>query len=67
MKFVAILKAVYREYGVDFCYVADHIGIDDEVVKNWEKEASYPNEEELKKFSDLFAIPYSALKKSIHE
>lgn len=67
MKFVTVLKAVYREYGVDFCYVADHIGIDDEVVEGWENESSLPNREELKKFSELFAIPYSILEKTISE
>lgn len=67
MKFVSILKAVYREYGVDFCYVADHIGVGDEVVMGWEMETSFPDEDELKKFSNLFAIPYSVLEKSTHE
>lgn len=63
MKFIEILKAVYSAYHVDFCYVADHIGVDDEVVLDWEKGIKSPTEEQLKKFSDLFAIPMSILEK----
>lgn len=62
MKFVDVLKAVYSTYHVDFCYIADYIGVDDEVVLNWEK-GKPPTEEQLKKFSDLFAIPVSILEK----
>lgn len=65
MKFPRILKAVYQTYSVDFCYVADHLGIEDDVVLQWEKGKTVPTEEELKKFSELFAIPYSVLEKSI--
>lgn len=64
MKFSDILQSVYKEYNVDFCYVADHIGIPDEVVQDWEKEISRPTEDEMKKFSDLFAIPLKILNQS---
>lgn len=65
VKFVDILQTMYKTYNVDFCYVADSIGIDDDVVKEWEEEKRLPTKEELKKFSDLFAIPMDALEKSI--
>ena len=61
MKFSDILKLMYQEYNVDFCYVADHMGIPDEIVQDWEAGKSRPTEEEMKKFSDLFALPMKLL------
>ena len=61
MKFSDILKLMYQEYNVDFCYVADHMGIPDEIVQDWEADKSRPTEEEMKKFSDLFALPLKLL------
>lgn len=63
--FKDILKAIYKQYSVDFCFVADNLGIDDEIVVEWEKGNKLPTEEELIKFSKMFAIPLSTLKKSI--
>lgn len=65
MTFQTILKAIYKAYNVDFCYVADNIGIDDEIVQSWEEGKSLPTKEELKKFSDLFAVPLKTLEDSI--
>lgn len=65
MTFQTILKAIYKAYNVDFCYVADNIGIDDEIVQSWEEGKSLPTKEELKKFSDLFAVPLKILEDSI--
>ena len=53
MTFVTILKAVYSTYHVDFCYVADHIGVDDEEVLRWERGESKPDEHALHHFSVL--------------
>ncbi len=61
MKFSEILRLMYQEYNVDFCYVADHLGIPDEKVQEWEEEKSRPTMDEMKKFSDLFALPMKLL------
>ena len=67
MTFVTILKAVYSTYHVDFCYVADHIGVDDEEVLRWEKGESKPDEHALHHFSEMFAIPMKTLLESLQE
>lgn len=67
MSFQTILKAIYKAYNVDFCYVADNIGIDDEIVQSWENGESIPDEKQLEKFSELFAVPLKTLKESIKQ
>lgn len=63
--FKDILKAIYKQYSVDFCFVADNLGIEDEIVQEWETGDKLPSEDELTKFSEMFAIPLPTLKKSI--
>jgi ribosome-binding protein aMBF1 (putative translation factor) len=65
MTFVTILKAIFTTYHVDACYVADNMGIEDEVVEAWERGESLPTKEQLEKFSEMFAIPLSTLEKSV--
>lgn len=65
MNFSTILKSIYKQYNLDFCKVADSLGLDDDIVLSWEKEKSIPNEIQLQKFSDAYIIPMSILKKSI--
>lgn len=67
MTFAKILKAIYTTYHIDFCYVADQMGIPDEVVQSWEEGKSFPSEEQLKRFSAMFAVPLSTLKESIKQ
>ena len=54
-------------YHVDFCYVADHIGVDDEEVLRWERGQSKPDEHALHHFSEMFAIPMKTLLESLQE
>ncbi|MCR4699289.1 MAG: hypothetical protein K5762_07990 [Bacilli bacterium] len=65
MNFVKILKAIFSTYHVDACYVADNMGIEDEVVEAWERGESVPTHEQLEKFSAMFAVPMSTLEQSI--
>lgn len=65
MKFVEILQAIYDTYNVDACYVADNLQIEDDVVLKWETTELVPSDEELKKFSELFAIPLKTLQNSL--
>lgn len=65
MTFQSILKAIYKAYNVDSCFVADNMGIDDEVVQSWEQGESVPDEKQLEKFSEMFAIPLKTLEESI--
>ncbi len=65
MTFAQILKSIYKEYNVDFCFVADHLGIPDETVQDWEKGKTKPNAEEMKKFSEMFALPMHVLEKAL--
>lgn len=67
MTFATILKAVLDEYHFTCCYVADNMHLEDEIVEDWLEGKSYPNDEQLKKFSEMFAIPYNTLKKSTKE
>lgn len=63
--FPDILKAIYREYHVDACYIADHLGLEDEEVERWEKGESVPSKEALKKFSDGFILPLKTLEEAV--
>lgn len=65
MTFSTILKSIYKQYNLDFCSVADSLGLDDEVVLSWQENKSFPTDEQLQKFSDAYIIPISILKKSI--
>jgi urease accessory protein UreE len=65
MKLSDILKAVCQEYHVDCCYIADQMGIPDEVVDDWMDDKSVPTMEQLEKFSEMFAIPMKVLKEAL--
>lgn len=65
MTFSTILKSIYKQYNLDFCKVADALGIEDDVVLSWEEGKSLPNEKQLQDFSDAYIIPMSILQKSI--
>lgn len=67
MTFQTILRAIMNQYKVSCCYIADNMHIEDEVVEEWEKGTKVPDEEELKKFSDMFALPMKLLLDSVKE
>lgn len=67
MLFKEILEAVKQQYHFSNCYIADNIGVEDEVVDSWEKGESFPDEETAKKFSECFAIPFSTLRSILQE
>lgn len=67
MTFVDILHALYKAYSIDACFIADHMGLEDEEVEAWEKGKSFPTEEQLVKFSGMFAIPLNTLEKAVEQ
>jgi hypothetical protein len=64
MTFAKILKSLYSAYKVDACFIADHLKIPDDVVLAWEKGNSFPNDQQRKDLSAMFAVPLSVLEKS---
>jgi transcriptional regulator with XRE-family HTH domain len=63
--FSDIVKAVCKAYNVDACYIADNIGIEDEVVEEWIKGTRTPTHHELEHFSSAFVIPMKTLEDSL--
>lgn len=67
MVFKEILKAVGKTYSVSCCFIADHRELQDEVVEDWLKGTSFPDEKQSKDFSARFAIPLNTILNSIKE
>lgn len=63
--FQELLKAVEKQYNFSACFIADHLHIEDEVVKGWEKGEGVPDEKTAKDFAYLFALPESLVLKTI--
>lgn len=55
--FQELLKIIEKEYNFSACFIADHLGLEDEIVENWEQGKSIPNQEQAEKFADTFALP----------
>lgn len=67
MTFPSILKALYKTYSIDACFIADHLSIPDEEVEAWEKEESLPAPKQVEKLSAMFAVPEKTLQSAIEE
>lgn len=65
MDFKDILIAVKKQYSFTNCYIADNVGVEDEVVDLWEAGKAVPNAKEAKKFSECFAIPEKIIQTAI--
>lgn len=67
MTFSVILKAIEKQYKFSCCYIAKNMNVDDEIVDLWEEDKAFPNDEQIRKFCDLFALPYKTVKDSVVE
>lgn len=67
MTLSTILLSLYRTYHIDACFIADHLHLPDETVVSWEEGKAFPDEEQTKKLSAMFAVPLKTLDEAIKE
>ena len=67
MKFVKILKAIYKQYNLTAIDIAKTCHIDVKEVKDWEEEKELPCEHDLHHLSEAYALPIKLLEESIKE
>jgi hypothetical protein len=63
--FQEILSALKEQYSFSNCYIADNIGVEDEIVDLWEAGKAVPNAEQIRKFSECFALPVQIIQTAI--